>query len=70
MNQTDQFLAGVSPMPMGVSMLVRMQLAQLLGNPQLAGLSTNGNFAAFGSKITEPPGWVCKTLCNFVALSS
>ncbi len=48
LSQTDQFIAGVSPMPMGVSMLVRMQLAQFLGNPQLTGLNTNGNFAVFG----------------------
>jgi hypothetical protein len=52
LNQIDQFLAGVSPMPMGVSMLVRMQLANLLGSPQLNGLNTNGSFAAFG--VTMP----------------
>ncbi len=52
LNQTDLFLAGVSPMPMGVSMLVRMQLANLLGSPQLTGLNTNGNFAVFG--VTMP----------------
>ena len=48
LNQIDQFLAGVSPMPMGISMLVRMQLANLLGSPQLTGLDTNGSFAVFG----------------------
>jgi hypothetical protein len=48
LNQIDQFLAGVSPMPMGVSMLVRMHLANLLGSPQLNGLNTNGSFAVFG----------------------
>jgi hypothetical protein len=52
LNQIDQFLAGVSPMPMGVSMLVRMQLANLLGSPQLTGLNTNGSFAVFG--VTMP----------------
>ena len=52
LNQIDQFLAGVSPLPMGVSMLVRMQLANLLGSPQLTGLNTNGNFAVFG--VTMP----------------
>jgi hypothetical protein len=51
LNQTDQFLAGVSPMPMGVSMLVRMQLANLLGNPQLNGLNTNSSFAVFGTAL-------------------
>lgn len=48
LSQFDQFLAGASPMPMGVSMLVRMQLAALLGGPQLSGLDTNGSFAIFG----------------------
>ena len=52
LNQIDQFLAGASPMPLGVSMLVRMQLANLLGSPQLTGLNTNGSFAVFG--VTMP----------------
>ena len=51
LNQIDQFLAGVSPMPMGVSMLVRMQLANLLGSPQLNGLNTNSSFAVFGTTL-------------------
>jgi hypothetical protein len=48
LNQLDQFLAGASPMPMNISMLVRMQLAGLLGGPQLNGLDTNGCFSIFG----------------------
>jgi hypothetical protein len=48
LSQIDQFLAGVSPMPMGVSILVRTQFANLLGSPQLNGLNTNGSFAVFG----------------------
>ena len=58
LNQIDQFLAGASPMPMGVSMLVRMQLANLLGSPQLTGLNTNGSFAVFGVTM---PGETTKT---------
>ena len=58
LNQIDQFLAGVSPMPMGVSMLVRMQLANLLGSPQLNGLNTNGSFAVFGATL---PGETTQT---------
>lgn len=45
----DQFLAGATPMPMGASMMVRMQLAQLLGDPTLQGLDTTGSFAIFGA---------------------
>jgi hypothetical protein len=58
LNQIDQFLAGVSPMPMGVSMLVRMHLANLLGSPQLNGLNTNGGFALFGVTV---PGQTAQT---------
>jgi len=54
LNQIDQFLAGISPMPMGVSMLVRMQLANLLGSPQLNGVNTNSSFAVFGTIVGEP----------------
>ncbi len=49
LNQIDQFLAGVSPMPIGTSMLVKAQLMELLGSPQLNGLNTNGSFALFGA---------------------
>jgi hypothetical protein len=58
LNQIDQFLAGVSPMPMGVSMMVRMHLANLLGSPQLNGLNTNGSFALFGEAM---PGQTTQT---------
>lgn len=47
--QLDQFLTGISPMPMGISMLARMQLANALGSSDLAGLNTGGNFAVFGT---------------------
>ena len=52
LNQIDQFLAGVSPMPMGISMMARMHLANLLGSPQLNGLNTNGSFALFGEAMS------------------
>ena len=54
-SQTDQFLAGVSPMPIGISMLVRMQFANLLGNPQLTGVNMNGSFAIFGAILPGEP---------------
>jgi hypothetical protein len=47
-NQIDQFLAGISPMPMGLSMLIRMQLANVLGSPELNGVNMNGSLAIFG----------------------
>ncbi len=53
LGQIDQFLAGVSPMPMGISILARMQFAKVLGSPQLNGVNMNGSFAVFGA---IPPG--------------
>ncbi len=46
--QIDQFLVGVSPIPMGVSMLVRMQFANVLGSPELNGVNMGDSFAIFG----------------------
>ena len=47
LGQIDQYLAGVSPVPMGLRMLVRAQLAGLTGNGELPGLNMNGTFAVF-----------------------
>jgi len=44
--KVDQFLTGVSPI--GVSMMVPMQLAGLLGSPDANGINMSGNFAIFG----------------------
>ncbi|HUS74062.1 MAG TPA: hypothetical protein VMY06_13465, partial [Sedimentisphaerales bacterium] len=53
----DQFLTGVSPMPMGVSMLVRMQFAKMLGSPELNGVNMEGSFTIFGvTQAGKPPG--------------
>jgi hypothetical protein len=41
----DQFLTGISPM--GLSMPVRSQLGQLLGQPEPAGVNMGGDLAAF-----------------------
>lgn len=38
-SQIDQFLAGVSPVPVATSMMVRMQLAKFFGSPQLTGVN-------------------------------
>ncbi|MHC4622082.1 MAG: hypothetical protein ACYTEQ_30460, partial [Planctomycetota bacterium] len=58
LSQIDQFLAGVSPMPMAVSILVRTQLAGMLGSPELNGVKMGGNFAIFGpllnTDLTDP----------------
>jgi len=57
LSQIDQFLAGVSPMPMGISILARSQFAKVLGSPQLNGVNMNGSFAVFGvTSAGKPPG--------------
>ncbi|MHC4743154.1 MAG: hypothetical protein ACYS8Z_14655, partial [Planctomycetota bacterium] len=65
MSQVDQFLAGLSPMPMGLSMIVRMQLGGILGDPQLAGVNMNGTFAAF---VLEMPGATDPEESDFTAV--
>jgi len=49
LSQIDQFVSGVSPMPMGLSMLARMQLSKVLGTPELNGIDMNGSLAIFGA---------------------
>ncbi len=57
LSQIDQFLAGVSPMPMGLSILARTQLAKVLGSPELNGVNMNGSLAVFGvTSAGKPPG--------------
>ena len=48
-NVLDQFLLGVSPVPVATSMLVRTQFAEMLGNPNLAGVNMAGSFAIFAT---------------------
>jgi hypothetical protein len=46
MGQVDLFLTGL--LPMGVSMMAKAQLAQVLGSPQAAGMNMAGTFVVFG----------------------
>lgn len=48
----DQYLAGISPVPAAISMAARMPLASITGDPALANINTQGQFAAF--VLTEP----------------
>ncbi len=45
----DKFLQGISPMPVSTSALARMQLATVLGNPNLDGVNTAGEFGVIVS---------------------
>jgi hypothetical protein len=55
LSQIDQFLAGASPVPIATSMLVRMQLANLFGSPQITGVNMNGSFTLFGVILPGEP---------------
>ena len=58
LSQIDQYLTGVSPIPMGMSMLVRMQLAGILDDPQLSGLNMGGKFRVIGMLLPYDSGKV------------
>ncbi len=47
LSQTDQYLGGILPPMMGTQMMLRMGLAQMLGNPSLDGVNTGGSLAVF-----------------------
>lgn len=49
LSRIDQFLSGVSQMPVGLLVQARMQLAGLLGDPALNNIDTNADFAVFGT---------------------
>lgn len=44
----DKYLMGISPV--GTTTLVKQQLGQIIGDPMLEGINTEGNFAIFGIK--------------------
>ncbi len=52
----DQYIAGVSPIPLSVAMLAKMQLGNLLGDPMLAGVNTGGDLAIFAMPLPAEPG--------------
>jgi hypothetical protein len=45
----DQYLMGVSPMPVSSASLIKGQLGMKFGNPELQGFDVNGSFAAFAT---------------------
>jgi len=54
LGQIDEFLVGIAPMPKATSILVRAQLAKLLGSAQLNGVKTTGSFVVFvAAKSTD-----------------
>jgi len=51
----DQFLAGIAPTLNTSAMMTRMQLANMLGDPNLTNVNLNGQMAIFGSAIQKGP---------------
>ena len=57
LNQTtgalDQYLMGISPVPVSTSGLIKGQLGMMFGNFELKGFDTNGTFAVFATAETS-----------------
>ncbi len=51
--QVDQFISGLSPIPVSLAMMARGGLAQAIGDPMLANVNTRGNFAIFGTTSAD-----------------
>ncbi|OHB56913.1 MAG: hypothetical protein A2Y07_05225 [Planctomycetes bacterium GWF2_50_10] len=52
----DQYIAGLSPMPMALSMLARMQMGMAVGDANLAGIDMRGDWAVFVMTTGVPVG--------------
>jgi len=65
LGQLDQFLMGASPVNVG--MMAKMQLGQVLGNPMLAGVKTDGAFVVFAvapaGEVKDP-----KVIANSISI--
>ena len=53
LGQIDQFLVGVSPVPLATAAMVRMKLAKMLGSPELNGVNMSGSFTIFGAIASD-----------------
>lgn len=52
-SQIDQYFQGISPIPVSLQMLVKMQLGGILGSPDLAGLNMGGNLRVVGVLLDD-----------------
>jgi len=62
----DTYLAGAAPVPMGLSGLARMQFGQVLGNAELKGIKTSGNFGLYA---VAQPGQMAPAITVLVPVS-
>ncbi|MHC5157998.1 MAG: TlpA family protein disulfide reductase [Planctomycetota bacterium] len=47
LGKLDQYMAGASPIPVSLAMMINMQLGAVIGDPMLTGIDLGGNFAVF-----------------------
>jgi hypothetical protein len=55
LNSLDGYLQGLSPSPMSPTMMIKMQLGMLLGDPTLSTVDMTGSIAAFGLPRQDMP---------------
>lgn len=67
LGKMDAYLAGASPIPMSLAMLLNMQLGAIVGDPMLTGIDQGGDFAVFGilSPADEPVWGILIPVNNF-----
>jgi hypothetical protein len=76
LNQTtgaiDQYLMGVSPMPVSTAGLIKGQLGKMFGNFELTGFDVNGSFAAFATAESgdkEPDFYILLPVTDYAQLT-
>jgi hypothetical protein len=68
----DQYIMGVSPMPVSTAGLLKGQLGMMFGNFDLKGFDVNGTFAAFAiaeSSDTEPDLYILLPVTDYALLT-
>jgi hypothetical protein len=76
LNQTtanlDQYIMGVSPMPVSTAGLIKGQLGMMFGNFELKGFDVNGSFAAFATAESgdkEPDMYILLPVTDYAQLT-
>ncbi|MGD0572818.1 MAG: hypothetical protein ABSB11_07320 [Sedimentisphaerales bacterium] len=68
----DQYLMGVSPMPVSTGSMIKGQLGMMFGNFELKGFDVNGTFAAFATAESgdkEPDIYILLPVTNYAQLT-
>ena len=68
----DQYIMGVSPMPVSTAGLIKGQLGMMFGNFELKGFDVNGSFAAFAtaeSGQTEPDIYILLPVTDYAQVT-